>query len=142
MINFSIHSLWIETNAIFSRSYTYNCFMKWGIISKSPFITICNDCFKGILQIPIKYPIAITAPSCKAEEWIKTFPPSFKVFLINLLEILKNFLASSSELLCRSIFKYSKYCFLFVYYLEVTLRIWVIPASKRYFVFNPETKSP
>lgn len=64
------------------------------------------------------------------------------MFLIKRLDILKNFLASSSELSCKSMFKYSKYLPRFVYSFEVTFKICVIPDYSKYFVLSPETKSP
>ena len=55
---------------------------------------------------------------------------------------LKNFLASYSVVFFRSILQNLKYLFLFVYSLQVTFKICVIPKSNKCLAFNPLTKLP
>ena len=132
----------METNAIFSRSYSSTCFMKWGLISIWYSETFARHCFREIFYTPIIYAHAMMALIWSTEACINTFPPVSNAFFMNRLDNLKYFLASSSVLFSKSIFRYSKYLVFLVYYLEVTFSICVIPRSKRCLDLRPVMKLP
>ena len=139
---FPSHYLWIETNAIFYKSYASNCFKKCGLISTFEWASLARHCFNDIFNIPIRYADAIVAPIYKTEQCTNTFPPWSRASLMNLFVNLKNFFASYSVVFLRSTVQYLKYWSLFVYYLQVTFNIWVIPVSIRCLALRPVTKFP